>query len=126
MKFHADPSSAHSITAYGAGWIEVNRERFTSSVIISAMGDRMAWKCESYAELQLLHFEQLAQMKPELVVFGSGARLQLPRPEWQLALYSQGIGLETMDTHAACRAYNFLVGEGRRVVAALLLHPCLP
>jgi uncharacterized protein len=61
-------------------------------------------------------------LRPELVLFGSGTRLRFPRPEWLQALVALGIGLETMDTAAACRTYNILAGEGRHVVAALLLE----
>ena len=55
------------------------------------------------------------------MLFGSGDRIQFPRPQWLAPLYSRRIGLETMDTQAACRTFNFLAGEGRKVVAALLL-----
>jgi uncharacterized protein len=60
-------------------------------------------------------------MDPELVIFGSGERIRFPKPQWLQTLYARRVGVETMDTHAACRTYNFLAGEGRRVVAALLL-----
>ncbi len=121
MKLHSDASSRYSINAYGAGWIEVNREKFSASLVVSAMGHRMDWNCTEYDALQITHFERLAELSPELVLFGSGARIRFPQPQWVEVLYSRGIGLETMDTHAACRAYNFLAGEGRKVVAALLI-----
>jgi uncharacterized protein len=56
-----------------------------------------------------------------LVIFGSGERIRFAQPQWLGALYAKRIGVETMDTQAACRTFNFLAGEGRRVVAALLL-----
>ena len=65
----------------------------------------------------------LADMKPELVIFGSGTRLRFPPPAFLRGLMDQRIGLETMDTLAACRTYNILAGEGRHVVAALLIDP---
>jgi len=68
----------------------------------------------------------LARLQPELVVFGSGLRLRFPRPQWLEGLYAQRIGVETMDTQAACRTFNFLVGEGRQVVAALLMESGKP
>ena len=64
----------------------------------------------------------LAAAGPELVVFGSGARLRFPQAAWIRPLIEAGIGIETMDTAAACRTYNILAGEGRRVIAALLLE----
>jgi uncharacterized protein len=121
MKIEPDPSHGQSINAYGPGWVEVRGERFSASVIISPTGDRIAWNCQQFDDLQAIHFEQVMELKPELVLFGSGDRLRFPRPEWLQTLYACRIGLETMDTQAACRAYNFLLGEGRRVVAALLL-----
>jgi uncharacterized protein len=75
----------------------------------------------SFAELQSAHFDELAALEPELVLFGSGLRIQFPPPQWLTALFSRRIGVETMDTQAACRTYNFLAGEGRKVVAALLV-----
>ena len=75
----------------------------------------------AFAALPECEVKWLLDLDPELVIFGSGNRIQFPQPQWLEALYAQRIGLETMDTQAACRTYNFLAGEGRRVVAALLL-----
>jgi len=60
-------------------------------------------------------------MQPELILFGSGERIRFPHPTCLQNLYARRIGVETMDTQAACRTFNFLAGEGRRVIAALLL-----
>jgi uncharacterized protein len=121
MKLQADAVQGPSISGYGPGWVAVNGEKFTSSLIISSMGMRMDWNCSIFDALQASHFEQLAALNPELVLFGSGERIRFPQPQWLQALYAQRIGLETMDTQAACRTYNFLAGEGRKVLAALLL-----
>ncbi|MCX7241044.1 MAG: Mth938-like domain-containing protein [Burkholderiales bacterium] len=121
MKIHADAPNVNTITAYGPGWVEVNRERFSESLIVSAMGDRLPWNCPGFDDLQLSHFQRIIDLDPELVMFGSGARIRFAQAPWVAALHARGIGLDTMDTQAACRAYNFLAGEGRRVVAALLL-----
>ena len=69
------------------------------------------------------HFEQVLALAPELVIFGSGERLQFVSPGLYRCLIEAGIGVETMDTGAACRTYNVLASEGRSVVAALLLPP---
>ncbi len=121
MKFQADTMQAQSITGYGTGWVAVNGEKHTRSVLISAAGARQDWNCPRFEDLTAAHFSQLIALDPELVIFGSGERIQFPNPQWLEALFSRRIGLETMDTQAACRTYNFLAGEGRRVVAALLL-----
>jgi uncharacterized protein len=68
-------------------------------------------------------FDQLAQIKPELVVFGSGSKLRFPSPALQRALMTARIGLETMDTLAACRTYNILAGEDRHVLGVFLIDP---
>ena len=122
MKLQPDKSTAQSITGYGAGWIAVDGERIDSSVVISSSGLRQAWNCHSFADLSAGHFAELATIDAELVVFGSGDRLRFPPGAWLSALMGKRIGLETMDTRAACRTYNILAGEGRRVVAALLIE----
>jgi uncharacterized protein len=121
MKFQPDSIQGPSINAYGEGWIEVDRTRVTSSIVLSAQGLQVAWAVKSYEELQSSHFDQLAELDAEMIIFGSGKRIQFPKPAWLQALYARRIGVETMDTPAACRTYNFLAAEGRRVVAALLL-----
>ena len=122
MKLQPDKSPVQTIRGYGPGWIAVDAEKFSTSLVISSRGERQVWDCSHYDQLTCVHFAPLAALRPELVIFGSGARLRFPRPEWLQALVAQGIGLETMDTAAACRTYNILAGEGRHVVAALLLE----
>ena len=90
--------------------------------MIGARGQRMEWHCADFSELSDNHFTRLAELDPELVIFGSGVRLRFPRPEWLLDLMARRIGVETMDTAAACRTYNILAGEGRNVIVALLLE----
>ena len=68
------------------------------------------------------HFEEIASLRPELVIFGSGSRLRFVPPAFFSGLMSLRIGVETMDTLAACRTYNILAGEGRHVIAALLIE----
>ena len=74
----------------------------------------------SFESLASDHFARIAALKPELVIFGSGARLRFPAPALLRPLIDAGIGVETMDTAAACRTYNVLLAEGRSVVAGLL------
>ena len=78
---------------------------------------------ELVADLQAAHFEALLALRPELVIFGSGSRLSFVKPALMRALIERRIGVETMDTPAACRTFNVLVSEGRSAVAALLLPP---
>ena len=122
MKLHPDKLDAASITGYGPGWIGLNGEKITRSVVISSRGQRFEWPCDRFGDLTQSHFDQLAALDAELVLFGSGKRLRFPPPAWLAALMARRIGLETMDTEAACRTFNILAGEGRHVVAALLLE----
>lgn len=122
MKLEPDNFDVQSIQGYGPGWVGVNGEKITASVIIGSKGQRMAWQCSSFAELTAAHFAQLAEMDAELVIFGSGKRLRFPQAAWLQPLMAKRVGLETMDTGAACRTYNILAGEGRNVVVALLLE----
>jgi uncharacterized protein len=122
MKLHPDQSSAQTISSYGDGWIAVGGERIGSSVIIGSGGQRIAWDCRRFADLGAAHFQQLAELDTELVIFGSGAWLRFPEAAWLAPLMARRIGVETMDTGAACRTYNVLAGEGRKVAAALLIE----
>lgn len=122
MKLQPDKLTVQTIRGYGPGWIAVDAEKFSTSLVLGSRGERQPWNCQRYDELDATHFGLLADLQPELVIFGSGARLRFPRPEWLQTLIARRIGLETMDTPAACRTYNILAGEGRHVVAALLLE----
>ncbi len=125
MKLHADKPDVQTITAYGEGWIAVDGQRYQTSLVLSSSGRLTPWNCSRFDELTADHFDSLLVLSPEppeLVVFGSGARLRFPRPALVKRLMEKRIGLETMDTAAACRTYNILAGEGRRVVVALLLE----
>lgn len=122
MKFQPEHSTAQTIRAYGPGWIDVNAEKITASIILGAGGLRLAWPCTRFEDLTPDHFAQLATLEAELVVFGSGARNRFPPPAWLQPLMARRLGLETMDTPAACRTYNILASEGRNVVAALILE----
>jgi uncharacterized protein len=122
MKLQPDRFDTLSINAYGPGWIAVNGEKQHGSFVVSSQGELYAWGCASFAELTPEHFDRLGVHQPELVLFGSGQRLRFAPPALLRGLIERGIGVETMDTMAACRTYNILAGEGRKVVAALLLE----
>ena len=122
MKLQPDIISVQSISGYGPGWIGVGGEKITRSVIIGSGGERLTWGCNCFEELGTEHFAQLADMNTELVIFGSGKRIRFPQAAWIKPLIDKQTGIETMDTEAACRTYNILAAEGRRVVAALLLE----
>lgn len=121
MKLEADRIDAPFIRAYGPGWIAIGDDRICSSVVLDSRGQRFTWPCQHFEELRAEHFGQLAALGSELVIFGSGERLRFPAAALIQDLIRCQIGIETMDTQAACRTYNVLAGEGRHVVLAVLL-----
>jgi uncharacterized protein len=123
MKLQPDRIETQSVTAYGPGWVAIQGEKIQHSVLITSGGLRLDWQCQRFEDLGPQHFAQLAELDVELVIFGSGERLRFPKAEWQVGLMQRRVGLETMDTQAACRTYNILAGEGRKVAAALLIEP---
>ena len=123
MKLQPDKSDAQVISGYGPGWVGVNGEKIAHSVIVSSRGERIEWPAARFEDLGPEHFAQLAQLDCEVVIFGSGSRIRFPRPAWLQPLIARRIGIETMDTAAACRTYNILAQEGRSVAVALLLEP---
>ena len=122
MKLQPDQSDAQTISAHGPGWVAVGPEKITHNVVLGSRGERFEW-AGSYEELGPEHFARLAELRVEVVIFGSGERIRFPRPAWLAPLAAARIGIETMDTAAACRTYNILAQEGREVAVALLLAP---
>jgi uncharacterized protein len=111
-----------AVTGYGPDWIAVNGERHRNSLLITSGGLLQAWRPQRFESLEAADFEVLTSLGVELAVFGSGRRLRFIPPAWQAPLMARRLGLETMDTAAACRTYNILAGEGRPVAALLLLE----
>ena len=124
MKLHADRMEGqNAISRHGAGGVIVNGVEFRLSVVVPWRGMVLPWAVDDFANLTEAHFTTLAELGPELVIFGSGQRIRFPKPAMLQPLMARRIGLETMDTAAACRTYNVLLAEGRSVVAALLFEP---
>ncbi len=123
MKFQPDRlEGVNSISRHDAAAVWVNAERHSASVLVPWRGAVQSWPAASVDRLEAAHFEQVLSMHPELVVFGSGQRLRFVSAALTRSLIERGIGVETMDTAAACRTYNVLAHEGRSVVAALLIE----
>ena len=122
MKLQPDKSDVQSISGYGPGWVGVDGEKITHSVIISSGGKRIAWEPERFEDIGAQHFAQLAEVQAEVVIFGSGSRIRFPQAAWLRPLMAKRIGIETLDPAAAGRTYNILAQEGRSVAVALLLE----
>ena len=124
MKFQPDiPEGMNIIHASSRADVSVNGQVYTTSLVVPGDAPLEPWNAGTVADLTEAHFQQLVRFKPELVIFGSGPTLRFVHPSLQRPLIEAGIGIETMDTPAACRTYNILMAEGRRVLAALLIHP---
>jgi uncharacterized protein len=121
MKLHADnPAALNTVTAYGPGWIEINRVRHEGAVLVMPEGEVLAWRPQSFETLEPGDFDGLLEREPEMVLLGTGGQQRFPHPRLSAGLAAARVGLDVMNTHAACRTYNILAAEGRRVLAALL------
>ena len=122
MKLHLDSVVGQNrVTAYGSDYVAINGARRDKSLIV--MPERIIddWLPAGFASLTHADFEFIATLAPELFLLGTGAALRFPHPRLSQALAQARIGMEVMDTGAACRTFNILVAEGRRVAAALLI-----
>ena len=121
MRFTQDSASAANlIRAYGAGELRINDAVFREPVIVSASAIAAAPEMGGVAALRAVHAAPLLAFEPELVLLGTGVRQQFPDPEFGAQFLRAGIGFEVMDTGAACRTFNVLVAERRRVAALLM------
>ena len=121
MKLHlSNISGSNAFTGYGEGYVMVNRQRYERNLVV--LPDRIVidWRPTGFDQLDAEDFARLAELGPEIVLLGTGSRLRFPRPGLTRALHEARIGLEVMDIQAACRTYNILAAEERKVVAALL------
>lgn len=121
MKFQPDSAAGvNSITRIEPGRIFVGDTAFSGALVVPWKGAVQAWPVAGFEALQAESFSALLSLRPELLIFGSGARLRFPHPSLLAGLIQARVGFETMDTAAACRTYNVLASEGRSVLAALL------
>jgi uncharacterized protein len=126
VKLHAaGPSTYNTITAYGADYVQVNAQRYQSSLIVLAE-KVLDWPVEGFDRLSEESFSLLTNEKPEIVLLGTGPKQRFPHPRLTAALAQAGVGIEVMDLKAACRTYNVLVAEERKVAAALLFRCAAP
>lgn len=122
MKLHSDqPSALNTVTAYGDGYVEINATRYDQPVLVSPEDPVEVWPVAAFESLAEADFERIHTLRPDIVLLGTGPRQRFPHPRTTRRLADAGIGVEVMDTRAACRTYNILMTEGRRVLAALLL-----
>ncbi len=116
----ADPN-ANVIRSYGPGQVKIKAGVYHASLIVTPTKIISDWPPQSFHDLDASYFEALVALEPELVILGTGKYLRFPSPAVTRALIDANVGFEVMDTGAACRTYNILMSEGRKVVAALLM-----
>ena len=122
MKLHLTTAeNNYLITAHGAGFVEINKQQYAHNLIVMADTLILDWQATDFASLSAVHFDVLIELKPEVVLLGTGEKHQFLHPVIYQKLTMQGIPLECMTTAAACRTYNILMSEGRNVTAALLV-----
>lgn len=122
MKIDLDnlPDDKYRIDSYENGTISVNGDPFRCSLIVSPAQLIVDWPPESFADLATQHIEQIIDLQPEIIILGTGDQLHFPVPDLIAGIFEQGIGFEVMDTAAACRCYNLLLSENRKVAAGLI------
>ena len=125
MKLHADSRNAalNTVTGYSQAGIEINAIEYTHSVLLLPEGPVTAWNVANVQAIDSIHIDTMAQFLPELIVLGTGLKQHFLHPALQARLVSQRIGIEVMNTAAACRTYNILMAEGRKVLGALIVEP---
>lgn len=122
MKLHlSHTAGVFLITARGDAFVEINQMRHTDSFILSATAVS-PWPVRNAAQLEREHLRALLALKPELILLGTGNAHRSVAPALYRDLIEAGIGVEVMSTDAACRTYNILVADGRRVAAALIIE----
>lgn len=121
MKMHLDTSSNNLVTDYGVDFISINGVRYEQSIVVNTTSlSSDTWTTDSVLDLTIDDFDTILQSKPELIILGTGKKHLFPEPKLMAEVFDRGCALEIMNTSAACRTYNVLVSEYRKVTAVLL------
>jgi uncharacterized protein len=123
MKLHSSNTEKYqTVTGYDQSGVEINAQRYDYSVLVMPETPPRPWNVTRFDDLTAEHFEEIAADKPDVVVLGTGERQRFVHPRLIASLSKQHVGVESMDSHAACRTYNILMGEGRKVTLALIIE----
>jgi uncharacterized protein len=121
MKFHLQTPAANVIAALGEDWIRIGETEYRQNLVVTPDAVVTGWASAGFAALTAEDFASLLEYAPEIVLLGTGAHQRFPHPRLIDALTQARIGVDAMDTRAACRTFNILIAEDRRVVAALVI-----
>jgi uncharacterized protein len=123
MKLHSTSTQQYqTVTAYDEHGVEINLTPFTHSLVVLPETAPIVWPVTSFDALTSEHFEHIGTMSPDVVILGTGTRQRFVHPRLTSSLMARHIGVECMDNKAACRTYNILMAEGRKVALALIFE----
>ncbi|HEX8786047.1 MAG TPA: Mth938-like domain-containing protein [Telluria sp.] len=127
MKLHTSSTEKYqTVTGYDRNGVEINAQRYDYSVLVMPEVAPRPWNVSRFEDLTAAHFEAIAADRPDVVILGTGEQQRFVHPRLIASLSAQRIGVESMDSHAACRTYNILMGEGRKVTLALIIEGAGP
>lgn len=123
MKLHLTKTgNQNTFTGHGPGYVAVNGLHYEQALVVMAGQVRTDWKVSDFDALTEAHFDYFLELKPEVLLLGTGNQQRFPHPRLYRRLIEAGIGIECMDTAAVCRTYSILVAEDRHVIAAVLMR----
>jgi uncharacterized protein len=122
VKFHLQAPAANLVTGSGPGWVRIGNDDYRESIVLTAGSVTPGFAPSGFDGLTEADFERLLESSPDIVLLGTGAIQRFPQPRVTAPLHRAQVGVEVMDTRAACRTYNILVAEGRKVTAALIVE----
>jgi len=123
MKLHTTQTQQYqTVTGYDQDSVEINAITFRHSLLVLPEAAPLAWPVADFGALDVTHFETIAALRPDVVILGTGNRQHFVHPRLTACLTGQRIGVECMDSRAACRTYNILMTEGRKVALALIIE----
>ncbi len=121
MQINQEFGSGHRIRSYEPGRIRIDENTYEHSIIVTQDALVVDWPPQVLDELETRHLQAIFDLKPEVIILGSGTRQRFPERDILQEILKSGIGIEVMETGAACRTYNILMAEDRRVAAAVFL-----
>jgi uncharacterized protein len=122
MKLHlAKVAGQNQFTGYGTDYVAVNNQRYERSLVVTPETIHDTWAVTSVDAISAEEVEFLLKLKPEILLLGTGATHRFPGPATLREFARAQIGVESMDTPAACRTFNILMAEGRNVIAAIIV-----
>jgi uncharacterized protein len=123
LKFHLSNPEGNVFTGHGPGFVRLGIIEYRENIVVTPEKIVTGWARGGFDALVADDFAAVAALRPEVALLGTGASIRFPHPRLTRALTDERIGLEVMDTPAACRTFNILAAEGRKVAVAILLSP---